>query len=126
MGMRTPLSKVRGLGSARKGTGHFWMQRVTAVANLFLACFFIVLLINLVGKDYDTVREILRSPLVSVPILLFVMSGIYHMHIGMQVIIEDYVSSEGWKVIALMLNSFFSILVGLACIFAVLRIALTG
>ena len=124
--MRTPLSKVRGLGSAKSGTGHFWMQRVTAVANVFLALAFVAVLICLVGKPYDAAMKTLANPLVSILMLLFVTSGLVHMRLGMQVIIEDYIQAEGAKIVALMLNNFVTIAVGVASVFAILKIAFGG
>jgi succinate dehydrogenase / fumarate reductase membrane anchor subunit len=123
MSMRAPLAKVRGLGSAKSGTEHFWLQRLTAVSNIVLVCFLIGLLFALVGADYDTVRRTLAKPYVAVPLLLLVLSAVTHMRLGMQAIIEDYVHSEGRKVAALMLNTFFAILVGITCVFAVLKLS---
>ena len=96
---------------------------MTAVANIFLVCFFIGLMLTLAGADYVTVRRTLAMPYVAIPILLLVLSGVVHMRLGMQTIIEDYVHSEGRKLAALMLNSFFAILVGITCIFAVLKLS---
>jgi succinate dehydrogenase / fumarate reductase membrane anchor subunit len=123
MRQRTPLAKVRGLGSAKHGTEHFWLQRVTALANIFLACFLIGLLIRYAGADHATVRTALGQPYIAVPLLLLVLSGVVHMRLGMQSIIEDYVHSEGRKVLALMLNTFFAILVGIILVFAVLKLS---
>jgi succinate dehydrogenase / fumarate reductase membrane anchor subunit len=120
---RTPLAKVRGLGSAREGTEHFWKQRLTAVSNFILVCFLIWLLVKLAGADYITVKRTLARPQNAIPLLLLVLSGVIHMRLGMQTIIEDYVHSEGRKVLALMLNSFFTILVGLTSVFAVLKLS---
>ena len=124
MSQRTPLARVRGLGSAREGTEHFWKQRLTAVSNLVLVCFLIWLLVKLAGADYMTVKRALARPQNAIPLLLLVLSGVIHMRLGMQTIIEDYVHSEGRRVLALMLNSFFAILVGLTSIFAVLKLSL--
>ena len=120
---RTPLARVRGLGSAHAGTEHFWKQRLTAVSNLILICFLIWLLVKLGGADYATAKRTLARPQNAIPLLLLVLSGIIHMRLGMQTIIEDYVHSEGRKVIALMLNLFFCVLVGLTCAFAVLKLS---
>jgi succinate dehydrogenase / fumarate reductase membrane anchor subunit len=92
--MRTPLSRLRGLGSAKAGTRNFWIQRLTAAANVALALFLIALLVALMGADYATVRSYLGNPLVAIPVLL-VLSGTWHMRIGMQVILEDYIHKEG-------------------------------
>ena len=123
MSQRTPLARVRGLGSAKEGTDHFWKQRLTAVSNLILVCFLIWLLVRLAGADYATVKHTLARPQNAIPLLLLVLSGVVHMRLGMQTIIEDYVHSEGRKVVALMLNSFFAILVGLTSAFAVLKLS---
>jgi succinate dehydrogenase / fumarate reductase membrane anchor subunit len=123
MSQRTPLAKVRGLGSAKEGTEHFWRQRLTAVANIALVCFLIWLVMKLAGADHATVKRTLARPQIAVPLLLLVLSGVVHMRLGMQTIIEDYVHSEGRKVAALMLNSFFAILVGITCVFAVLKLS---
>ncbi len=121
--IRTPLAKARGLGSAHAGTEHFWLQRVTAVANVVLLALLAWQLIPLAGADHATVKAALRNPLLTLPLLLFVLSGMIHMRLGMQTIIEDYVSSDGFKLVALMLNTFFVILVGLTCVFAVLKLS---
>ena len=123
MSLRTPLGKVRGLGSAKEGTEHFWKQRLTAVANVFLAGFLLVLLVKYAGADYTTVKHALARPVNAIALLLLVLSGVMHMRLGMQTIIEDYVHSEGRKVVALMLNSFFAILIGITCVFAVLKLS---
>jgi succinate dehydrogenase / fumarate reductase, membrane anchor subunit len=123
MSFRTPLGKVRGLGSAKEGTEHFWKQRLTAVSNLILVSIVLVLLVKLAGADYLTVKRTLAKPQNAILLLLLVLSGIIHMRLGMQSIIEDYVHSEGRKVLALMLNSFFSLVVGLTCIFAILKLS---
>lgn len=94
MNMRTPLKNVRNLGSAKEGADHFWMQRVTAVANLFLGLFLVWLIASLVGKDHAGVLAALSHPMVAVLLALLIVSSAIHMRLGMQVIIEDYITSE--------------------------------
>lgn len=123
MRLRTPLARVRGLGSAREGTEHFWRQRLTAVSNIVLVSYLIVLLAKYAGADFATVKDALSRPYNSVALLLLVLSATIHMRLGMQTIIEDYVHSEGPKVAALMLNTFFAIVIAVTCIFAVLKLS---
>ena len=122
MDYRTPLSKVRGLGSAKEGTEHFWRQRLTALANVPLLIFFIGFIISYNGASYAEVTGALGNPIVAVLFGLVIISGVVHMKLGMQVIIEDYITGEGSKIVLVMLNTFFAIAVGLACVFAILKI----
>lgn len=126
MSMRTPLGKVRGLGSAKEGTEHFWRQRLTAVANIPLVIIGLWLMISLVGAPYSEVRATLASPLTVIFIALFSISVLYHMHLGMQVVIEDYVHSELRKVFLIMLNTFFVFFSGALVAFAVFKLAFGG
>ena len=123
MTMRTPLSRVRGLGSAKSGTEHFWHQRLTSVANIPLFLFFVISIVMLAGADHAAFIAYLSNPIVSITMLLMVLSGVYHMYLGMAVIIEDYIHSEGLKVISLLGNNFFSLAVGIASVFAILKIS---
>ena len=120
---RTPLARVRGLGSAKDGTDHFWKQRVTAVANLILVSLAIYLIVRLAGADYLVVKRTLAKPQNAIVLLLLVLSGVTHMRLGMQTIIEDYVHADGYKIVALMFNTFFALLVGLTCAYAVLKLS---
>jgi succinate dehydrogenase / fumarate reductase membrane anchor subunit len=122
--IRTPLARARGLGSAKSGTEHFWLQRMTAIANIVLVVIVMAQIAQLIGADHAAVKASLKNPLLSMPLLLLVLSGMVHMRLGMQTIIEDYVSSEGCKLALLMLNTFFVILVGLTCVYAVAKITL--
>lgn len=124
--MRTPLGRVRGLGSAKAGTGHFWMQRMTAVSNAILVIAFVAILVSLTGKPYPAAMAILSHPVVALLLLLFIISALIHMRIGMQTIIEDYVHGEGAKVLAVIANTFFAVAVGAASVFAILKIAFGG
>ncbi|MCV0394440.1 MAG: succinate dehydrogenase, hydrophobic membrane anchor protein [Rhizobiaceae bacterium] len=123
---RTPLGRVRGLGSAKDGTGTFWRQRLTAVANVPLLLFFVGLLISLNGATYDEVRAALASPLVAVVLILVILSAFVHMAIGMKEIIEDYAHDEGVKVALVIANIFFVTVVGAACVFSILKLAFGG
>jgi succinate dehydrogenase / fumarate reductase membrane anchor subunit len=124
--MRTMRRSVSGLGSARSGTGHFWLQRLTALANVPLVLAFLFIVIYAAGGTREEVVAFLGQPIVAIVVLLAILSIVVHMRIGMQVIIEDYVQSEGAKVLALMANTFFTIAVGCAAAFAILKISFGG
>ena len=121
--LQTPLARVRGLGTARTGTEHFWRQRLTAVANVPLTIAFVLIVVSLLGRNHAAVQQILGSPWVAMLMLLFIGSATYHMRIGMQVIIEDYVHGEVAKLGLLMLNTFFAIAVGLAAAYAIFKLS---
>jgi succinate dehydrogenase / fumarate reductase membrane anchor subunit len=123
MSIRTPIARVRGYGSARTGTGHFWHQRVTALANVFLVTAFVVILVSLLGRSHATVIQTLGSPFVAIVMLLMVGSVTYHMKIGMQVVIEDYVHDEKWKFLAIIGNIFFAIAIAAGCVYSLLKIS---
>lgn len=119
----TPLKRVRGLGTARSGTGHFWKQRITALAQIPLTVAFVIVLLSVVGKGHAQVVATVSHPLVAILLLLFIGTGMLHMKIGMQVIIEDYVHEELPKILLLAVNTFFAIGVGVACAFAILKLS---
>lgn len=120
--LRTPVAKVRYLGSARSGTQHNRHMRLTSMALLPLTIAFVWMMLALVGKDYNQAHAYLAHPIPSVLMLLFVGAGIYHMQLGMRTIIEDYVHERHLKEWSLMANLFFCMAAALACIYAVLRI----
>jgi succinate dehydrogenase / fumarate reductase membrane anchor subunit len=124
MSIRTPLGRVRGLGSAKSGTKHFWHQRLTALANVPLVIGFIVVLITLAGRGHASAMQTLGNPLVGILMFLFVASAAYHMKLGMQVIIEDYVHDEKLKLAAVALNTFFAVAVAASCFYALLKISI--
>jgi succinate dehydrogenase / fumarate reductase, membrane anchor subunit len=123
MSLRTPLSIVTGRGSSKFGTEDYWMQRVTAVAMVPLTIFFLLLVICLVGAPWAKAHAVLSSPFVAIPLGAMVIAGIMHMRIGMQVIIEDYTPSDAWKILFVMLNTFFSALVAIATLWAVAKLS---
>jgi succinate dehydrogenase / fumarate reductase, membrane anchor subunit len=120
---RTPLARVRGLGSARSGTAHFWHQRLTAVANVPLTIAFVLIVVALLGRNHAAAQQILGTPLVAIVILLFIGSITYHMRLGMQVIIEDYVHEETAKLALIMLNTFFALAIALASAYAIFKLS---
>jgi succinate dehydrogenase / fumarate reductase, membrane anchor subunit len=107
MSMLTPLKNVRGLGSAKSGTDHFWHQRLTALANLPLMIFFVWFIVAHLGSDRSAIVTSLKNPLIAIAMLLTLASVFWHMRLGMQVVIEDYVTSHSKKFLALILNSAF-------------------
>jgi succinate dehydrogenase / fumarate reductase, membrane anchor subunit len=123
-GYRTALKRVNGLGSAQAGTEHFWGQRLSAVANLVLLVFLFYSVIHLAGEPLDVVRAYFRSPVVALLASLFAFSSAYHMRLGMQVVIEDYVHANTPKFILLILNTFFAAAIALTCVIAIIKLSL--
>jgi succinate dehydrogenase / fumarate reductase membrane anchor subunit len=123
---RTPLRRVRGLGAAREGTGHFWTMRVTSVALVPLTLFAVGLVVALAGTDHATVTSALSRPFVATVLMLTVLVGVHHMYLGMQEIILDYAHSDGAKFTLLMLNMFFCVAITAAIVIALLKLVFGG
>jgi len=121
--LRTPLGKVRGLGSAKHGAAHFIAQRVSALALLVLVPWFLVSLIIAVRGGYNGAIEWIAQPFNAVVILLGVGAALYHMRIGMQVVVEDYIARSGTKAVILILNTFVCVVLFAVAAFAVVKIA---
>lgn len=121
--MRTPLRTVRGLGSAKDGTSHFWITRVSGLALVPLTLFAVGLVFSLIGKDQAGVRAVLGQPVVAIPLILFVVIGVEHMRLGIQETIADYIHGELLKVLTLVANTAFCLVVGAAAVFSLLVIA---
>jgi succinate dehydrogenase / fumarate reductase membrane anchor subunit len=124
--METPLKKVRGLGAAREGTGHFWRVRLTSIALVPLTLFVVGWILSLKGASYAQVRESLAQPLVVVAVTLFLLASLDHMRLGMKEIIEDYAHGEGSRLALFVLNTFFTAAVGGICLFAIAKLAFGG
>lgn len=126
MRMETPIGRVRGLGSARSGAHHWWVERLTSIATLLLFVWFVVSLLRLQSLDRPTIVEWLGSPVAAVPMLLLIVATFWHLKLGLQVVVEDYVHEEGNKFFSILLINFLSIAGAAFALFAVLKIALGG
>ena len=124
--LRTPLARARGLGSAREGVKHWWAQRLTAIALVPLVVWFAISLVMLSGADYDIARAWIGSPLVMVLLILTIVIGLHHGQLGLQVVIEDYVHGDGWKLALIVAVRFVAVIFGLAAVVAILRIGFGG
>ena len=121
--MRTPLGRVRNLGASHSGTSDFWRQRVTAVATALLIIPVIVIVLMLIGRNQAGAAQILGSLPIAIILLLFILASAWHMKIGMQVVIEDYIHNEKLKLASVMANNFFCVAVALASIYAILKLS---
>jgi succinate dehydrogenase / fumarate reductase, membrane anchor subunit len=122
--MRTPLGRVRGLGSARSGTEHFWHQRLTAISNIPLVIFFIGFVLTHLGASAADIVASMHNPFIAIALALAFISVLWHMRLGMQVIIEDYVHGPGAHLAALIANNFFTLMLGVAALYAILAMSL--
>ncbi|PCI43442.1 MAG: succinate dehydrogenase, hydrophobic membrane anchor protein [Alphaproteobacteria bacterium] len=124
MSMNTPISKVRGLGSARSGTEHWWMQKIAAVALVPLTIWFVASIVQMTHADYFMVRTWLASPVSATLILLYIVIGLYHLRLGLQAVVEDYIHGGGMKVFLQFAILFGCTIIAVTSIFSVLKIAL--
>lgn len=126
MSLQNPLAKARGLGSAKDGTGHWWAQRVSALALLPLVLYVLYLLVSLAGADYATVRLTIAQPINALLLILFIGTAFWHARLGLQVVIEDYIH-VGWLEIALMIAvKFVYVALGVAAVIAIGRVAFSA
>ena len=126
MSIETPIARVRGLGSAHSGAHHWWIERLTSISTLLLFFWLGASLLTLPALDHQTIVGWLSSPTAAVPMLLLIVSTFWHLKLGMQVVIEDYVHDAGWKLFSIVLLKFFTILLAALAIFAVLKVAFGG
>jgi len=126
MGNGTSIGRVRGLGSARSGTHHFLLQRISAVSNLTLVLWLLFSFLQMPALDHATVTGWLARPVVAVPMMLMLVSIFWHLRIGLQILIEDYVHDEGLKFFAVLMLNFYAIGAAALGIFSVAKIAFTG
>jgi succinate dehydrogenase / fumarate reductase membrane anchor subunit len=122
--MRTPLARVKGLGPAGHGAEHWWAHRMTAVSNIPLVVAFTIIVASLAGRSYEEAVDIVAHPLVAIILVLAVISVTTHMRMGVQIIIEDYVHDKGYKIAALIANTFYAVIIAVACLFAILKVGL--
>lgn len=122
--IRTPRARVRGLGVAGHGAGHWWLQRATAAGNAVLMIAFVVIVARMSGRTYPEAVALIAHPLVAIVLILAVLSVTIHMRIGMQVVIEDYVHGHGLKIAAIFANNAYAVVVAVACLYAILRVSL--
>ena len=126
MSFRTPLGRARGLGSAKDGTAHWWAQRITAVALVPLGLWFAVSVLSLVGADHAAAKAWIGAPVNAVLLVVLIVAVFHHADLGLQVVVEDYIHSEGLKIASILVMKFAAVLLALAGIFAVLRISFGG
>ena len=126
MDRRSPLARVRGLGSAKEGVGHWWAQRLTALALIPLSLWFVISVVAHTGADYQAMRDWVGSPLVAGLLILLIVSTFYHVYLGLQVVIEDYVHSEVVKIASLIVIKGLAILLTVVALLSVMSILFGG
>jgi succinate dehydrogenase / fumarate reductase, membrane anchor subunit len=120
---QTPLHKVQGMGSSHSGTGHFWHERVTAVALIPLSLWFLYVMLGLAGTSEVTALQFLAHPLNAILMAAFIVFSLYHAALGLQVVVDDYIHTAGAKIFLLLVIRFSIIAIGSTCLFAIVRIA---
>ena len=123
-GTQTPLARVEGLGAAHSGTGHFWRQRVSAVALIPLSAWFVYAALALVGADREAAVALLHQPVNAIAMAFFAIATLHHSVLGLRVVIEDYVHTEGWKIVLLLFSQLLAWILGAVSLFALVKIAL--
>ncbi|MDE0781045.1 MAG: succinate dehydrogenase, hydrophobic membrane anchor protein [Alphaproteobacteria bacterium] len=126
MSTRTPLGRARGLGSAKSGTGHWWAQRVTALALIPLVTWFVISMIVITGANHETALSFISSPINAVLLTLLIVATFYHGQLGLQVVIEDYIHTKWLEVTLILSVKGGAIFLGVASVYAVIAIALGG
>lgn len=121
--MRTDLGRVRGLGSAKEGAHHWWMQRLTAIGLIPLTLWFVASVASLAGAGHAETAEWLGAPLVAITMVLLIVATLYHAALGIQVVVEDYIHHEGWKFAWLIAVKLVFFVLGVTAIFSVLKLA---
>ena len=121
--MRTPLARAKGLGAAHHGATHWWVHRMTAVSNVPLIVGFVIIVALLAGRPWEEAARIVSHPLVALVLLLAVISVTNHMRMGMQIIIEDYVHDRGYKIAVTIANTFYAVVIAVACLWAILKVS---
>jgi succinate dehydrogenase / fumarate reductase, membrane anchor subunit len=125
MSLRAPLAHVRGLGSAKEGVGHWWYQRLTAIALAPLSIFFVWLVLHLLNAEYSVIRDTIAHPVVAILLMSFMVCLFYHGQLGLQVIVEDYVHHRATELTLLVLIKFSAFLFSMASVLAIVRVALS-
>lgn len=126
MSLRTPLGNVLGLGSAKDGTGHFWGQRLSGIALLFVGSWFVYSVLTMPGFDHADALMFIAEPLNGVLLLLLVVTMAYHSTLGIQVVVEDYVHGHGLKLMTLIVSRFAHIFFAVAAVYAIIKIGLSA
>ncbi|MAI49599.1 MAG: succinate dehydrogenase, hydrophobic membrane anchor protein [Rhodospirillaceae bacterium] len=124
MSLRSPLGKVRGLGSAKEGVAHWWAQRMTAVALVPLLIWFVASICAMADAEYNAVRDWIATPMVSIMLVLMTVAVFHHAQLGLQVVLEDYVHTEWRKIASIAIVKFTAIGLAVATIFSIVKIAL--